>query len=179
MNEKILDCFTNPVKCKLILEISARKEATAKQLSDACAEIPQTSLYRYLKTMTDHGILNVVEEHPVRGTVEKVYALADDFAFDIQRTVEENDGPSYMLLFTQFMMGLMQEFKDYTSQPDIDILKDCSAFTLAPVYITPEEWTAAITKIGSILSDLINNEKTPERSLHNIGLILTPPKKID
>ena len=179
MYDKLFECFTNPVKCRLSLEVIAKGKVTARQLSEACPEVPQTSLYRYLKNMTDDGVLRVVEEHPVRGTVEKVYAMADDFAIDIQKTIEKNDGQAYMLLFTQYMMGLMKEFKEYTAHPDIDILEDCSAFTLAPVYITREEWTTAALQIGTILTGLMKNEKTPERRLHNIGLIVTPPKKID
>lgn len=175
MNVKIFESLTNPVKCKLILAIHAKEKVTAKQLSEACPDIPQTSLYRHLKSMTDDGVLHVVEERPVRGTVEKVYAVVSDFSLDIQRIIEENDGQAYLLLFTQYMMGVLNEFREYTARPNIDILEDGTAFSLAPVYITKEEWMDAAQQIGSIIAGLMKHEKTPERRLHNIGVILTPP----
>ncbi|MFP3154666.1 hypothetical protein LQZ18_09620 [Lachnospiraceae bacterium ZAX-1] len=176
MNEKIIACFTNPAKCKLMIEISSKKQVTAKQLAKKFTDIPQTSLYRYLKSMADDGVLKIVKENQIRGTVEKVYACALDFSIEVGKMIKENNGQVYMLLFSQYMMGFMQEFREYTSRADIDIVKDCSGFSLAPVYATREELESALRKFGEILAPLMQNEKTPERSLHNIGIITTPPK---
>ncbi len=34
MNEKLMDCFVNPIKCKLLLEIFSNNRTTAKQLGE-------------------------------------------------------------------------------------------------------------------------------------------------
>ncbi len=177
MNNQLFECFTNPIKCKLLLEIHAKGQATAKQLAETCSSIPQTTLYRYLKKMTTDGILKVIEENQIRGTVEKVYALSHDLSVDTKKMIEENNGQAYMQMFTQYMTGLMQEFSEYTSRTDIDILHDGSGFTVAPVYATTKELEDAMFKIGEIISTLVQNAPTPERSLHNVGIITTPPKK--
>ncbi len=179
MNEKTMDCLTNPVACRLLLEVQERKRATAKCLAASCREIPQTTLYRYLKKMTACGILEVVEIHPIRGTVEKVYAVSAAYFEEIGRLVAANDAQAYLTLFTQYITGLLQEFKEYSSQADINLLEDCSAFTLAPAYLTKQEWEQAATEIGAILTRLTKQEKTAARRLHTIGLILTPPKRVD
>lgn len=49
MTDQLMDCITNPVKCKLLLEIHARGKATAKYLADIYHDIPQATLYRHLK----------------------------------------------------------------------------------------------------------------------------------
>ena len=67
MDQKIMDCFANPIKCKLLLEIYASGQTTAKRLSELYSDIPQATLYRYLKRMTDEGILKIVGENPIRG----------------------------------------------------------------------------------------------------------------
>ncbi len=71
MTDRLMECITNPVKCKLLLEIHSQGKATAKQLADIYTDIPQATLYRHLKKMLSDGILQVVEETQVRGTVEK------------------------------------------------------------------------------------------------------------
>ena len=81
MTDKIMACITNPVKCKLLLEIYSQEQTTAKHLADVLSDIPQATLYRNLKKMLNDGILKVVEETQVRGTVERTYALA----FDLNR----------------------------------------------------------------------------------------------
>jgi len=178
MNEKMAECFANPIKCKLLVGISSRERATAKQLAESYSDIAHATLYRHLRKMTADGILKVVEENQIRGTVERVYAVSPEISLDAKKMVEENNGQAYMMLFTQFMMGLTEEFREYTSRPDINILQDGSGFTVAPIYAATEELEAAIIEIGKILTPLVGNEKTPERDLHNIAIITTPPKKV-
>ena len=40
MTDKLMECITNPVKCKLLLEIYSQGQATAKHLSDKYTDIP-------------------------------------------------------------------------------------------------------------------------------------------
>ena len=96
MTDKLMDCITNPVKCKLLLEIYSKGKTTAKHLADIYNDIPQATLYRHIKKMLSDGILQVVEETQVRGTVEKTYALAYDNNSNMENMVEENSGELYM-----------------------------------------------------------------------------------
>lgn len=176
MNEKIAACLANPVQCKLLLEISGKGRATAKQLAQVHGDIPHATLYRHLKKMTADGILIVAQENQIRGTVERVYAVAPDISLDAEKMVKENDGQAYMMMFTRFMMGLTEEFQAYVSRPGINLLRDGSGFTVAPVYATTEELTDAMLAIGKIIRPLVDNKKTPERDLHSIAIITTPPK---
>lgn len=178
MNDNFTECLTNPIKCKLLLEVYKRGRATTKQLAETHNDITHATLYRYLKKMTSNKILKVVDENQIRGTVEKVYSVADDLVADANKMVMENNGSAYMMMFASFMMGLNEEFLEYTSRTDINILHDGSGFTIAPVYATTEELTVALTKISKIIEPLFNNTKTPDRDLHNIAIITTPPKKV-
>ena len=85
MTDKLMDCITNPVKCKLLLEIHSQGKATARHLSDIYNDIPQATLYRHLKKMLSDGILQVIEETQVRGTVEKTYALASNINSNMKK----------------------------------------------------------------------------------------------
>lgn len=44
---------------------NASGEVTAKYLAEKCSDIPQTTLYRNLKRMTDDGLLKIVNETPI------------------------------------------------------------------------------------------------------------------
>lgn len=177
MNKKLMDCFTNPIKCKLLMEIHSSGRATAKRLSEIYSDIPQATLYRYLKRMTDDGILKIAEENQVRGTIEKTYALAISLNEEIQGSMESNPGDALMMMFINYMMGLMKQFQDYCKRPDIDIKSDMLCFSLAPIYATNEELEAAMTEFGKITQGLLANQASPERKLRTIGMIVTPPEK--
>ena len=42
LNEKIMECISNPAKSRLLIEIMRRGEVTAKYLAEKCSDIPQT-----------------------------------------------------------------------------------------------------------------------------------------
>lgn len=175
MEQKVMDCFTHPIKCKLLLELYSAGKATAKQLAEIYNDIPQATLYRYLKRMTDDGILKVVEENQVRGTIEKTYAVAIDLDSSGQDLIGENAGEAYMQMFMQYVFGFIKRFQEYCKNPDIDIIKDKTGFSLAPIYATDEELTSALEEYAKTVQLLYNNKSTPDRKTRTIGLIISPP----
>lgn len=179
MTDKLMDCITNPAKCKLLLEIYAQGQTTAKHLSDTCSDIPPATLYRHLKKMVSDGILKVVEETPVRGTVERTYALAFDLDSDLNTILAENSGTLYMQLFMQYIMGFAKQFQQYTESPDIHIKEDMTGFSLSPLYLSDEELTALVTDISHRINEVKHNEPKPDRKLRTIGVIISPAENKD
>lgn len=175
MTDKIMECITNPIKCKLLLEIYSQGQTTAKQLSDKLDDVPQATLYRNLKKMLGDGILKVVEEVQVRGTVEKTYALAFDLNGDFESIIAENSGTLYMQLFTQFFLGFAKQFREYCQSPNINIEKDMSGFSLSHIYLSDKELAELMNSISSTISKSKNNKPNDERKLRTIGVILSPP----
>ncbi len=178
MENKIMDCVTNPIKCKLLLEISLRGKTTAKHLTETYHDIPQATLYRYLKRMTADGILEIVEHNQVRGAVEKTYSLAVDLQSISTELLDSNSGEAYMQLFTQYMLGFLKLFQDYCNKPDINIKEDQSGFSLIPIYATDEELLAAMTEVSKIIVPLKDNKPAKDRKLRTIGMITSPPEQI-
>lgn len=179
MTDKLMECITNPVKCKLLLEIHSKEKATAKQLADIYNDIPQATLYRYLKKMLNDGILQVVEETQVRGTVEKTYSLAHNINNDMETMVENNSGELYMQYFMQYFIGFAKQFQEYCYSPNINIKKDMTGFSLSPLYLSDDELTSLITSISQIIRAVKSNEPNSERKLRTIGIIVSPAENTD
>lgn len=176
MVDKLMDCITNPVKCKLLLEINSQGKTTAKHLSDTYHDIPPATLYRHLKKMLSDGILKVVEETQVRGTIEKTYALAFDLNSDLETILAENSGTLYMQMFMQYFLGFARQFREYCKSPNINIKEDMSGFSLAPIYLSDEELTELIKSISNIIKAVEKNEPKAGRKLRTIGIIVSPPE---
>ena len=179
MIDKLMDCITNPVKCKLLLEIHSQGKATAKHLANTYHDIPQASLYRHLKKMLRDGILQVVDETQVRGTVEKTYALAYDINSNMETMVEKNSGELYMQYFMQYIFGFVKQFQDYCQSPNINIKKDMTGFSLSPLSLSDGELTSLVTSISQIINAVKNNGPNPERKLRTIGVIVSPAENTD
>lgn len=176
MTDKIMECITNPVKCKLLLEIYSQGQTTAKQLSDTFSDIPQATLYRNLKKMLSDGILKVIEENQIRGTVEKTYALAFNLNNNFETILAENSGTLYMQVFMQYFLGFAKQFQEYCKSPNINIKEDMSGFSLSHIYLSDEELTELMKGISQIIHAAEKNEPKTERKLRTIGLIVSPPE---
>lgn len=182
--EKLLECFVNPAKSSILLQLYTQKQMTAKELKAACPEIPHATLYRHLSKMVDDGILEVVQERKVRAVTEKTYGVKidiDNFQ-GIPELLQQNRGDVFFQLYMQFSMQLAREFSEYCARQDIDIVNDCASFFTGPVRASKEELQEAIIKIGEILTPLRPWEQKEEaagRNLHSLAIIVTPPKKMD
>lgn len=73
--------LTDPFKLKL-LERFAGKPATTKQVADRMGE-KAPRLYRHVDALVEEGLLQLVEEKPKRGTIERYYrTIAARFEMD-------------------------------------------------------------------------------------------------
>jgi DNA-binding transcriptional ArsR family regulator len=73
--------LTDPFKLRLI-EGFAGAPATTKQVADRMGE-KAPRLYRHVEALVDEGLLELIEEKPKRGTIERYYkTIADRFEVD-------------------------------------------------------------------------------------------------
>ena len=175
MSDKFIECVTNPIKNKLLLEVIAQGKTTAKVLAEKNKNIPQATLYRYLNKMVSDGVLTVVEERKVRNVTEKIYASAIDFAANVEKMLAENSGEAYFSMFQQFTVGLLNEFKSYTDKDGIDLLNDGSGFRVTSFCATYDELKDLSLKIQELVAPYAEREATPECKARSLAVIFTPP----
>ena len=175
MDDKFMACFTNPIKGKLFSDIAAGEEMTAKKLARINGDIPQATLYRYLKRMLTDGVLEVVAEKQVRNVREKVYGVSRDFEAEIERILNENHGRGYLSLFQQFSNGLLKEFQAYAARENIDIKGDGSGFRIAPFYATVDELKELSHGIQELVRSYHALGPAPGRQMRNVAIVFTPP----
>jgi len=177
MTDKLLEYLTNPVTNILVLEVHNQGQVTAKTLAQKHPNIPQATLYRHLKKMLADGILKVTEERQVRNVTEKTYALAIDLEADIEQMLADNCGETYLKLFQQFTIGLLNEFKAYTEQDNtIDLEADGSGFRVTPFYATYDELTELSIQINALVQQYKEQEPIPTRKARSVAVIFTPPE---
>ncbi len=175
MNKIIMEIIKHPVKCKLLLEFLNCEQTTAKQLSEKFSDIPPATLYRYLKKMTVDGVLKIVNQTQIRGTMEKTYALAIDLKKEMNEMMENISGDAYMQAFIQYILGFAEQFQSYCKREEINIAKDKSGFSLVPLYLSDEELDCFIQNYAEITEKYRDNMPTIDRKLRSIGLIVAPP----
>ena len=175
--EQIMDCIENPVKTKIIFMLQEKGPSTPKDML-ANNDIPQATLYRALKNMESAGVIEVVSENKVRAVVEKTYAISKEFSNFEEELTKNNDGDSYYILFSTFVIELLKRFETYAKSKDINIAGDGSSFTAIPFYATAEELIEYSRQIAKMLEPAMTR-KSKEQKLHTLATIITPPFEND
>jgi len=180
MNKKWIEYITDSAKRRIIIDVQLLGQVTTKQLLERNPEIPQATLYRLVKKMVQDEILQVVAENRVRNVTEKVYAFAfasGDFNAELEKMLAEDPGAAYYAIFSQFMMGLMEQVKVYSERATVDLHADGVGIMDYPFYATIDEVGELAGKIHALMQPYLANEATPERQLRAMTRIMMPPKK--
>ncbi|WP_422486554.1 helix-turn-helix domain-containing protein [Gudongella sp. DL1XJH-153] len=73
--KNINEILLNPVRMRIIQELSTRDSATANELCEKISDVPRTTMYRHIKILIENKILSVISEEKVRGSLERTIAL--------------------------------------------------------------------------------------------------------
>jgi len=173
LNKK-LELILHPVRIRILTALHNRN-LTPQELSDELVSVPSATLYRQLNRMLEGGLVKVAEERPVRGTVEKVYALNLEAPGFTQADLEKATREDLLQLFTLFNISLIGDFSRYlqaVEKPDFG--RDGVSFTKAPLYLSDEELALLNRQIAELLLKALENKPSPERRYRFWSAIVMP-----
>lgn len=168
------DLILHPLRMRIIMAI-AGKQMTAQKLAAALPDIAQATLYRHINKLAKGGVLAVVEERPVRGTLEKIYSLSEGGSFLNPEDIAGFSKDDHMRLFTSFIAVLLGEFSQYlNSKDDTDFVADGVGYTKLMFYLSDEELLTIGQKMREVLGPLLENPPAPERKRRVFTTIVLP-----
>ena len=165
MSKSRADVIFHPIRARIIVEVSGRR-ITAKELSEAMPGIPRATLYRHINTLTEGGILVVVEENQVRGTVERVYALNREVTDLSPEELSQMTRGDFEQAFTVFVTGLLGDLTRYldSREPEnIDLVADGLKFGKVQLYLTEAEFEALLAQVYGAIESVVGNEPARDR----------------
>ena len=150
----------HPVRLRILTAISTYR-MTAGEISDAMPDIPLTTLYRHINALMEGGLLTVVEERPVRGTVERLYALtappsltADDLTGMSREECEQ--------AFTIYLSTLMSDAERYlatrSGSREINPLEDGVHISKVQLFLSDDEFHLMNSKMMECMLEAAKNQ---------------------
>jgi DNA-binding transcriptional ArsR family regulator len=153
----------------------ARRQLTVRQLTQLLPDVPQATLYHHLGILTRASLLRIASERPVRGTVEKLYTLAEDKAFLGPADLANASRDDHLRYFTLFVATLLDGFARYLRQDaPIDLLADGVGFREVPFYLSDDEFAQAAAALNQALLPFLGNEPAPSRRRRLVATIVYP-----
>jgi DNA-binding transcriptional ArsR family regulator len=178
-NEKpqhILEVMLHPVRMQIMLALAGSLGMTSLQISERLAGVPQATLYRHINRLLKAGILLVVDQRPVRGTVEKIYTL--NSAVQTRLGNEAVSGLSkedHLRFFTSFAVTLIDEFSRYlTHSPTVDYAADGVGYHQLVLFMSDEELVDFSLALNKALVPFIQAGEAPERRKRIFTTIFMP-----
>ena len=167
------DLIIHPIRMRMIIAFNNRK-LTPKQLVAELQDVAPATLYHHLTLLTDAGIIQIVEERLVRGTLhEKVYTLSDAstvLSLDQIAGASKDELLQYFLVFVSKLIGDHARYLDLKeSGYDAD-----AGYQQFPLYLSDEEFVQFVQEFNAALLPWLKKEPTPGRRRRLLTTILIP-----
>ena len=171
-----VDLIFHPIRLDIIAALSTQR-MTAKELAQLMPGVPLTTLYRHINLLVEGGLLEVVEEHPIRGTVERVYALAGPPSLRAEDLVGMTK-KDYEQAFAIYLSSLLSDAKKYLAvKPDdqeIDLFADGVEVTKLQLLLSDEEFRKLDAQLIELIMSAAKNEPAPDRKRRVLSLTIIP-----
>ncbi len=151
------DLLLHPVRLRIIKAFLGDRALTTTQLAAELDDVPAGSLYRHVALLTRAGLLQVVAEQPIRGAVERTYALRQAAARVHPGQAAAMTPEEHSRAFTAYVAGLLADFDRYLAAGPPDPARDGAGYTVAGLYLTDAELTGFLRDLAAIVQPLLAN----------------------
>jgi len=168
------DLLLHPVRLRIVQAFLGERALTTSALIAELADIPAASLYRQVARLVDAGVLMVVAERRVRGTLERTYVLrlsAATIGPDQLATMSADD---HRQAFMAFVAGLLGDFDRYLGRGNIDLVRDGVSYRIAGMWLDDAEFSELLRELAQVLAPRLAKPPRSGRKRRILGTILLP-----
>lgn len=162
---EMAEIVMNPVRQRIFQYLLVHETGTVKEIRKALPDVPSASLYRHMKILTEHGILTVIGENRIRGTVESIYQL-NKSALEI----EDANGSAVQ----SALLGICASFAKYFSGDSPDPKKDMLLMTTCTLTLNDTEFMDFLTEINQVALKYMDIPIKDGSKTRQIALISAP-----
>jgi DNA-binding transcriptional ArsR family regulator len=171
------DLMLHPVRLRIAVEL-ANHPMTPRQIAAALPDVPQASLYRQINTLLEGGLLEVTDETPVNGAVERTYALARGGRGLSPEEMRGISADEHVTYFSTFAASLIDSFQQFISGTDLDTLeKQGMSYNRAVIYLTTQERVEFQQEVVGLLSRYMSQLPAPDRQRFTLASIVIPDER--
>jgi DNA-binding transcriptional ArsR family regulator len=171
--ESKADLMLHPVRFRIVQCLLGGKERTVQELSLDLPDIPHATLYRQINKLIDGGLINVVDQRQVRGTVEKILALHNTIAIT-KDDLETMSRDEHMHTFLMFVASLVDDYDRYLHREEINLIEDGVSFRKAMLYLSDDEFVAIVKTIRDAIETALPNKPSDARRRRIFTNIIMP-----
>jgi hypothetical protein len=136
--------------------------------------VPAGSLYRHVALLTKAGVLQVVAERQVRGSIERTYTIRQA-ATRVGATEAAAMSPAeHRQAFTAFVAGLLGDFDRYLASGSPDLARDGVGYSLNAMWLSDTEYVEFIRDLVAVLEPHFANPPAKGRKRRIVASVFLP-----
>jgi DNA-binding transcriptional ArsR family regulator len=169
-----LDLLLHPVRLRILRTFLDGHPATTAQLRERLPDIPHATMYRHVAALATAGVLEVLDEKRVRGTVERTYRLSwhhTEIDPADRATMTTDD---HRRTFTAFIGGLLADFDRYLTHNPADPTADGVTYQQAALWLTDTEMAELQAEVRATVTTRLGQEPGQNRTRRMISLVTMP-----
>ena len=171
-----IDLLLHPIRIRIIQALLDGSALTTKQLKSQLTDVPSASLYRHVSMLADAGVLVVTGERPVRGTVERMYALHLPSASVGAAEARALSLDDHRRAFTAYAAALLADFDRYLDDAGADPVGDGVSFTQMALWLSDDELATLRRKLAELLQPPSTNGPGRDRTKRILSMVLMPAR---
>ena len=141
----INEILLNPVRIRIIQELALRQNVTASELCAAISDVPRTTMYRHINVLLDCGVVSVVAEKKIRGSLERTLAL------NVCEITRHNTLENAAQNALAFLLNRYARLHGYFNQKNVDPGKDRIFLNTTVMMMDDGEFDAFLTELRDLL----------------------------
>jgi hypothetical protein len=167
------DLLLHPVRLRIVKAVLGDRALTTSQLAAELDDVPAGSLYRHVALLTRGGILQVVAERRVRGTVERTYTLRMAAAQILPGEARAMTFDEHAQAFMAYIAGLMGDFDRYLASQPADPIADGANYRVAAMWLSDAEFAEFLRELVILVMPRLASPPAPgrrRRMMYNVFL---------
>lgn len=168
---KNFELLNHPIRMRIFQSLY-HVEMSVQQLTEYLKEVPQSSVYRHVRLLSEAGLLKITSTRQVNGIEERFYMSVKDFIDP--REIEKPFGKQNFADFVSLYATIAaQDLGQYISSHEATDIKNIASRDHF-FYATEEEFIAIREKIYQILREAEEKRSQPDGKLWRFFVIAHP-----
>lgn len=169
-----VDLLLHPVRLRIVHAFSSDRALTTAEVAARMPEVSQATVYRHIGVLAEAGVLDVQEEHRVRGAVERRYRLRPDRPAIDGAAAAAMSPVDHQRAFGIAMATLIAEFNAYLERDGADPIADAVGYRQIPLWLSKDDLAAIQDGTRRLLAERLQQGPAADRKRYLLSPVLFP-----
>lgn len=167
------DLLLHPVRLRII-QVLVNQPMTAGEIKNVLGNVAQATLYRHVKQLENGGLIEVVDERRVRGSVERTYRVVEQAVSLGEDELGEAGADDHFRYFATFVATLLTDYASYLGRDSINLVADRVGYRQVPLWLTDDEFDELAAELRTSVQTRLDQGPGTGRRRRLITTIVMP-----